>query len=136
MFTARKVADDSMYRLLIINNCPSHYRTFMFNILSAKGLERGIDVTVAFQAETERGRPWSADQYGMRFDHFISLGINPWRRKRVRQFGLGTFNTDILCQIAFGGYDWVLMAPFMSVGAWMAARLGAGGACKVLWSRE
>jgi len=125
-----------MRRLLIVNNCPSHYRTFMFNKMNDKGKEYGIEVTLAFQGETEPHRPWSPDQYDMQFPYFISSGINPWKRGNHRDFTAGTFNTDILQRVMFGGYDWVLMAPFMSVGTWAMALAPSRKTKKLLWSES
>lgn len=125
-----------MKRLLIINNVPSPYRTFMFNKMSERGGAHGIGVTVAFQARRESRRPWSPEQFEMRFPHFISSGINPWSRRAREFFTVRTFNTDILWRAMRGGYDWILMAPFMSLGNWLLALAPVGKTRKLLWSES
>lgn len=125
-----------MKRLLVINNVPSHYRAFMFKKMSELGQRYGIEVTVAFQAEREPHRSWNPDRLDLRFRHFVSTGINPWSRRRKRYFTVRTFNTDILWGALVGGFDWVLMAPFMSVGTWVIAIVPLGRTRKLLWSES
>ena len=124
-----------MRRLLIINNVPTHYRTFMFDTMGARGAEHGVDVTVAFQAEYEKGRPWFKDRPPMKVRHFVSKGLNPFARGTQQWFTQRTFNTDILRSVAGGEYDWVLMAPFMSAGTWTIA-LWPTRTRKLLWSES
>lgn len=125
-----------MRQLLIINNIPSHYRTFMFNKMNLKGREFGIDVSVAFQAERQSDRSWSPDQYDMRFPYYISTGVFPWRKRPQRVFTSRTFNTDIVLDVVRGGYDWVLTAPFMSPGTWAVALTPTSHTKKLLWSES
>ena len=47
-----------MQRLLTVNNVPTPYRTFMFNLMHAKGLERDIEFSVAFRGRREAHRSW------------------------------------------------------------------------------
>ena len=64
-----------MQRLLTVNNVPTPYRTFMFNLMHAKGLERDIEFSVAFRRRREAHRSWKPEDFDMRFPSFISTGL-------------------------------------------------------------
>ncbi|MDX2201091.1 MAG: glycosyltransferase family 4 protein [Phycisphaerae bacterium] len=106
-----------MPRLLIINNIPTPYRTFMFNRLHAHGKARGIDVQVAFQAAREKRRPWKPEDFQMEFPHFISTG---WGLGSARNeyANYATVNLDIVRALRDPAVRWVVAAPFQSIGMW------------------
>jgi glycosyltransferase involved in cell wall biosynthesis len=123
-----------MKKLLIVNNIPTPYRTFMYNTLYNKGKEYDVDVHVAFQARREARRPWKPEDFNMRFPHFISNGVFKKRSKAKEFFNRSTLNLDILSQIKSGEYDYILMPPSMSVNNWIASVLPAGKSLKLLYS--
>src|SRR3954469_7160771 len=125
-----------MRRLLIINNIPTPYRTFMFNTMYDIGRAHDIEVTVAFQAERLAYKPWRPQEDAMRFPHRFSTGVLPWRGKPLQVFSYLTFNTDILRLVTSRRYDWILMAPLQSVGSWATALAPAGRTRKLLWSES
>lgn len=118
-----------MKKLLIINNVPTPYREFMFSKMYEIGREYGIDITVAFQAKEEHGRPWKAEDFFYSFPHYFSNGF--WKKK----FSYGILNLDILKDIASGAYQWALFSPFMSITNWIAAFLPTQSR-KILWSES
>ncbi|MCI0498761.1 MAG: glycosyltransferase [Planctomycetales bacterium] len=122
-----------MKKLLIINNVPTPYREFMFTKMSDIGRTFGIDVTVAFQAEREPGRPWKADDFSYSFRHYFSTGMAGKDRRHMYSYGV--INRDILHDLACGGYTWAFFSPFMSITNWMAAFLPTRTR-KVLWSES
>ena len=125
-----------MRRLLIINNVPTPYRTFMFNKMHEKGREFGVEVTVAFQAERLSYRAWDPNEDEMKFPHFFSTGLNPFSTAPLPMFTYRTFSTDILRAVASRRFEWVLVAPLLSVGSWAIALIPAGKTQKLLWSES
>jgi glycosyltransferase involved in cell wall biosynthesis len=125
-----------MQKLLIVNNIPTPYRTFMFGKLHELGLERGIEVSVAFQAEREAHRHWKPSDFDMRFPHFYSSGMRFWSQRPRAFFTYTTLNLDIARRASSGAYDWVLMAPLNSVTGWLMSCLPAGRTCKLIWSES
>jgi glycosyltransferase involved in cell wall biosynthesis len=123
-------------RLLIINNIPTPYRTFMFQKLHDVGLEHGVETTVAFQAQREARRPWKAEDFALQTPHFFSSGARFWSSKPRVFFTYTTLNLDIIRAVAAGRYDWVLLATLNSVTGWFATLLPAGRTVKVLWSES
>ena len=126
-----------MKQLLIINNIPTPYRTFMFNRMYEKGREAGIEVSVAFQSRREpKRRSWKPEDFDMHFPWFISSGLIPGSAKAKENFSYGVINTDIVAKVASGRYDWVLMSSFMSVTNWLTSLVPAGKTRKLLWSES
>jgi glycosyltransferase involved in cell wall biosynthesis len=123
-------------RLLIVNNIPTPYRAFMFNTLFEVGKEFGIDVSVVFQAQQERRRFWKPEEMEMRFPHTFGKHAL-WRRGLpVRYFTPWTLNLDIVRQISWGGYDYVLMANLLSATQWLSSFLPIGKTVRLLWTES
>ena len=125
-----------MKRLLIINNIPTPYRTFMFNKMHEKGLELGIETSVAFQARREARRSWKPEDFDMRFPYCISTGLGLGRIKPKEYFSFRVINVDIIAEVGSGRYDWVMMSPFMSVTNLITSVQPAGKTIKLLWSES
>jgi len=106
----------------------------MYNTLYEKGKEYDVDVHVAFQARREARRPWKAEDFDMRFPHFISKGIFKKQGKAKELFGRSTLNLDILSDIISGEYDYIMMAPSQSINNWIASVLPVGKSIKLLFS--
>lgn len=124
-----------MKKLLIINNIPTPYRTFMFRRFHELGPRFGFDVSVAFQARREARRAWNPDEMDMQFPYEISSGFG-FGGQPKEFFTYRTINRDIIRKVASGAYDFVLMAAFMSVTNWITSRVPAGRTVKVLWSES
>ncbi len=117
-------------RLIVID------RTFMFNKIYDKGLELGIETTVAFQARREAGRTWRPEDFDLQCPHYFSTGPNPMRKRAKEWFTYRTINTDIIIELMRGKYDWVLMSPIMSINSWIASLLPLKKTKKILWSED
>ncbi len=124
-----------MKKLLIINNIPTPYRTFMFKRFHELGPTYGFDVSVAFQARREARRAWNPDDMDMQFPYSISSGLG-FGKKPKEFFNYRTVNSDIIREVASGKFDFVLMAAFMSVTNWITSRVSSGRTVKVLWSES
>lgn len=122
-------------KLLIINNIPTPYRTFMFTRFHELGPKFGFDVSVAFQARREERRAWNPDEMDMRFPFSISSGIG-FGDEAQEFFTYKTINSDVVRMVSSGEYDFVLMAAFMSVTNWITSLAPAGRTIKVLWSES
>jgi len=123
-------------RLLIVNNIPTPYRTFLFERLYRQGQRFGVDVRVAYQAAREARRAWRPEQFEARFPNFISRGLRPWRAAPKPLFTYTTLNADILEQIASGHFRWVMMAAFMSITNWIASVIPLCRTLRLLWSES
>ena len=124
-----------MRRLLIVNNVPTPYRTFLFNKINDLGVANDIALTVAFQAEQLEAHRWKLNEADMRFPYFFSAGLRLNRSKRVSRFSFSTFNPDILKEVRVGRYDWILTSALQSVGSWALA-LTPSAPMKLLWSES
>lgn len=122
-----------MKKLLVINNIPTPYRTFMFRRFHELAGEFDFESTVAFQARREERRAWNPDEMDLDFPHFFSKG----RDGKPREFfTYKTVNPDIIRRVRSGEFDFVVMSAFMSVSSWLTSLLPARGAVKVLWSES
>ncbi|MCK9267438.1 MAG: glycosyltransferase family 4 protein [Alkaliphilus sp.] len=124
-----------MKRLLIVNNIPTPYRTFMFNKMFDRGKSFNIEVSVAFQACREKRRLWKPEDFDMKFPYFISTGLKSRRSKPVNLFKYTTLNADIISKVISGDYDWIMMAAFMSVTNWVLSLIPSKSK-KLLWSES
>jgi glycosyltransferase involved in cell wall biosynthesis len=123
-----------MRRLLVVNNIPTPYRAAMFNRLSDLGRERAVELFVAFQARREARRPWRPEDLEMRFPHSIFPGLAVSRRDAPRDvFRYSVVNPGILRLVREGGFDWVVMAPLMSVTGWIASFVPLTSTRRLLW---
>ena len=104
-----------MKRLLIINNIVTPYRIFMFNKMYEKGNKLGIEVFVAFQARHYIDYSWKPEDFDMKFPHYISSGLFPSKQRQKDNFTFYTINCDIIKDVIYGYYDWIIMSPFMSL---------------------
>ena len=120
----------AMPRLLIINNIPTPYRTFMYNTLYDVGKHYDFDVTVAFQARRETRRVWKPEDFQMHFPHRFSRGV---RGRPNEFFTRSTLNLDLLWTIRTHKYDYITIAPSMSVANWISAVLPTRKAKKLMW---
>jgi glycosyltransferase involved in cell wall biosynthesis len=126
-----------MKRLLVVNNIPTPYRAAMFNRLSELGREHGVDLFVAFQARREARRPWRPEDLEMRFAHSIFPSLAVSRRDAPCDvFRYSTINPGILRLVRKGGFDWVVMAPLMSVTGWIASFLPSASTRRLLWGES
>ncbi|MBI5863997.1 MAG: glycosyltransferase [Planctomycetes bacterium] len=125
-----------MRKLLIINNIPTPYRTYMFHKLYDVGREHGVETTIAFQAEREARRVWKAEDFALRTPHFYSSGLRFWSKRPRKFFTYPTVNIDILRRVMSGAYDWILYAPLNSMNGWFVSWLPAGRSKKVVWSES
>ena len=125
-----------MRRLLIINNIPTPYRTFMFQKLHDVGLMHGIETTVAYQAEREEQRVWKAEDFRLNVPHFYSSGLRFWSRRPRKFFTYPTINLDILRRSCSGQYDWILYGALNSMNGWLVSWLPAGRSIKIIWSES
>ncbi len=125
-----------MQRLLTVNNVPTPYRTFMFNLMHAKGLERDIEFSVVFQGRREAHRSWKPEDFDMRFPSFISTGLRGRGAPQHEIFRYSTLNRDIVRAVRSGAYDWVMMSPYSSLTGWIASSVRAGRTMRLLWSES
>ena len=108
----------------------------MFNKMYEKGMEFGIEVEVAFQAQGEAKRSWRNEDSNMRFPHYVSTGLGMRHRKLQEIFSYRTLNVDIIKGVASGRFDWVMMSPFMSISNCIASLVPAGKIKRLLWSES
>jgi glycosyltransferase involved in cell wall biosynthesis len=108
----------------------------MFNKMYERGLELGIEVEVAFQAQREAQRSWKNEDFDMRFPYYVSTGLGLRHRKPKETFSYGTLNVDIIRDVASGRYDWVMMSSFMSISNWIGSVVPAGITKRLLWSES
>jgi glycosyltransferase involved in cell wall biosynthesis len=123
-------------KLLIVNNIPTPYRAFMFNTLFEVGKEFGVDVSVVFQSQQERRRFWKPEEMEMHFPHTFGKRAF-WRRgSPVKYFTGLTINLDIIRQISWGGYEYVLMGNMQSATQWLSSFLPIGKTFRLLWTES
>lgn len=121
-------------KLLIINNIPTPYRIFMFNLLWEVGKEYDFNVDFFFQSRREKHRPWKPEDFLIRFPYTYSC--KPFTHNPYEIFTRRTLNLDIIQKIIFGNYDFVMFAPSMSITNWIAAILPTVKANKLLYTES
>jgi len=121
-----------MKRLLIINNIPTPYRTFMFNKMYEVGKKYDIEVNLAYQATKEPRRNWKPED----FKHLYPYYYSKTRNGKPREFfTYGILNLDIIRDVVSSKFDYVMYAPFMSITGWFCSLLPSKSQ-KILWSES
>lgn len=129
-------------RLLIINNIPTPYRTFMFDKMHEIGKEYGVEVQVVFLAENESKsrwwptkprRHWDYHAFSMGFPHYFARGCNIFSDKPVPLFCRLTINFGVFRELISSKYDYAIFAPSMSITNWLAAILPLKKTKKIMW---
>ena len=64
-------------RLVCLNNIPTPYRLFFYQLLSSELQRRGWDFQAWFMASSEQGRHWSFQSEDFNFDHKFFPGWSP-----------------------------------------------------------
>lgn len=121
-----------MKNLLIVNNIPTPYRAFMYNILYKVGKYYNINTYVIFQSRREKHRYWNPDEIIINFPHHFSK--IPFSNNYYDCFSRFTFNCDVLSAILNSKYDYIMFAPSMSITNWIGSLLPSANVTKILYS--
>ncbi len=124
-------------RLLIVNNVPTPYRTFLFNRLWIAGRTLGIEVEVAYQAERVAAHAhWDPD----RMDHLYPYWFSRYSGRdlgRIRPlFRPWSLTWDVVRASRSKGYRYLLYSPFMSLAGSLVASLPAPKAKRIFWAES
>lgn len=126
-----------MGRLLIVNNAPTPYRTFMFNRLCSAGREFGIEVEVAYQAERIHAHPeWKPQGCEQQFPFWYSRRGFPLATAPRPFFDRWTLHLDILAAAWSRRYTHILCAPFMGTTSALIALMPLRATRRLLWSEN
>jgi len=109
-----------MKKLLIVNNIPTPYRSFMFDKMIDIGYFHGFEVDVIYQNMIEERRSWVPDNIPSKHKYIYSKGVLGRGRK---SYSYWQVNLDILKLSRSCKYDYILFAPLLSLNGWLTALL-------------
>lgn len=120
-----------MKKLLIINQIPTPYRTFMFNRMMEVGRTYGFEVEVAYQAYMDRPRRnWDPRQMDLAHSHFFS---KDWRGRQRLSAPYFRLNYDLLRLLYRNKYSHILYSPVGSLCGWFVRFAAWSRSKKIYW---
>ncbi|GEM_PF-1807723 len=120
-----------MKSLLIINNIPTPYRTYMFNVLHQVGKEYNVHAEVIFLAHRESHRHWNPNDFKMEFPYRFGRNL---LGKEVEILNRGVLEVEVLRDLQRNKYDYLLVAPAQSLTNWLISLLPLQRTKKLLYS--